>query len=34
MKEMQMKQLTEQIGDAFYVLESKQFRLNYLNLKD
>lgn len=33
MKEVQMKQLTEQIGDAFYMLESKQFRQNYLELK-
>lgn len=33
MKESQMKQLTEQIGDAFYMLESRQFRKNYLELK-
>ena len=33
MNKMQMKQLTEQIGDAFYMLESKQFRQNYLELK-
>ena len=33
MNEMQMKQLTEQIGDAFYMLESKQFKQNYLELK-
>ncbi len=33
MKEMQIKQLTEQVGDAFYMLESKQFRQNYLELK-
>ena len=29
MNEIQMKQLTEQIGDAFYMLESKQFKQNY-----
>ena len=33
MKDIQMKQLTEQIGDAFYMLESKQFRQNFLELK-
>ncbi len=33
MNEMQMKLLTEQVGDAFYMLESKQFRQNYLELK-
>ena len=33
MNELQMKQLTEQIGDAFYLLESKQFKQNYLELK-
>lgn len=33
MNETQMKLLTEQVGDAFYMLESKQFRQNYLELK-
>ena len=33
MKQVQMKQLTEQIGDAFYLLESAQFRQNFLELK-
>ena len=33
MNEIQMKQLTEQIGDAFYMLESKQFKQNYFELK-
>ena len=28
-----MKHLSEQIGDAFYILESRQFRQNYLELK-
>ena len=33
MNEMQMKQITEQVGDAFYMLESKQFRQNFTELK-
>ena len=33
MNEMQMKQLSERIGDAFYMLDSKQFKHNYLELK-
>lgn len=33
MNETQMKQLAEKIGDAFYMLDSKQFRQNYLELK-
>ncbi len=33
MTETQMKQLTEKVGDAFYMLESKQFRQNFLELK-
>ena len=33
MTEVQMKQLTEKIGDAFYMLESKQFRQNFVELK-
>ncbi len=33
MTETQMKQLAEKIGDAFYMLESKQFRQNFLELK-
>ena len=33
MNEMQMKRLTEQVGDAFYMLDSRQFRQNYLELK-
>lgn len=33
MTETQMKQLTEEIGDAFYMLESGQFRQNFLELK-
>ena len=33
MNEMQMKQLAEQIGDAFYMLDCKQFKQNYLELK-
>ena len=33
MNEIQMKQLTEQVGDAFYMLESKQFRQNFTELK-
>jgi diaminopimelate decarboxylase len=30
----QMKQLTEKVGDAFYMLESKQFRENFQELKN
>ena len=33
MNELQIKQLTERVGDAFYLLESKQFRENFLELK-
>lgn len=33
MREEQMKKLTAQIGDAFYLLESQQFRQNFLELK-
>lgn len=33
MNEIKMQQLTEQIGDAFYMLESNQFKQNYLELK-
>ncbi len=33
MTEGQMKQLTDKIGDAFYMLESKQFRQNFVELK-
>lgn len=33
MTETQMKQLTEKIGDTFYMLEGKQFRQNFLELK-
>ncbi len=33
MTETQMKQLAEKVGDAFYMLESKQFRQNFLELK-
>lgn len=33
MTEVQMKQLTDKIGDAFYMLESKQFKQNYIELK-
>ena len=30
----EMKCLTEQVGDAFYLLESKQFRENFVELKE
>ena len=33
MTETQMKQLTERVGDAFYLLDSRQFRQNYTELK-
>ncbi len=33
MTETQMKQLAEKVGDAFYLLESKQFRQNFSELK-
>lgn len=33
MNKTQIKNITEQVGDAFYILESKQFRQNYLELK-
>ncbi len=33
MTEVEMKQLTDKIGDAFYMLESKQFRQNFMELK-
>ncbi len=33
MTETQMKQLTEKVGDAFYMLESKQFRQNFMELR-
>ena len=33
MKDISIKELTEQIGDAFYMLDSKQFRENYIELK-
>ncbi len=33
MTELQMKDLTENIGDAFYMLESKQFKQNFVELK-
>ncbi len=33
MNHLPMKELTEQVGDAFYLLESKQFRQNFLELK-
>lgn len=33
MTKMQIKHLTEEIGDAFYLLESKQFKQNFLELK-
>lgn len=29
----EMKNLTEQVGDAFYILESEQFRKNFIELK-
>ena len=34
MTSSQMKQLCEKNGDAFYILESKQFEQNFLELKD
>ena len=34
MKTAEMKVLTEKIGDAFYLLESAQFRKNYAELKN
>lgn len=34
MTDMQMKQLVENVGDAFYLLESKQFRRNFEELKN
>lgn len=33
MTEISIKQLTEQVGDAFYMLDSKQFRQNFVELK-
>lgn len=33
MNGMQLKQLVEKTGDAFYMLDSKQFRQNFLELK-
>lgn len=33
METKEMKRLTEEIGDAFYLLESKQFRQNFIELK-
>lgn len=33
MTNTQMKQLIEKVGDAFYLLESKQFRQNFLQLR-
>lgn len=33
MNEMQMKCIAEQIGDAFYMLDSEQFKQNYIELK-
>lgn len=33
MNETQLKQLTAKIGDAFYMLDSKQFRSNFVELK-
>ena len=33
MTELQMKQLTEKIGDAFYMLDSNQFKQNFIELK-
>ncbi len=33
MTNAEMQQLTEKIGDAFYMLESKQFRQNYIELE-
>lgn len=34
MTNVQMKQLTEKVGDAFYLLESNQFRQNFQELKN
>lgn len=34
MKRAEMKVLTEKVGDAFYLLESEQFRKNYAELKN
>ncbi len=34
MTKVRMRELTERYGDAFYLLESKQFRQNYLELKE
>lgn len=33
MTDIEIKQLNEKIGDAFYMLESKQFRQNFVELK-
>jgi len=33
MREARMKRLIEEIGDTFYMLESKQFRQNFMELK-
>ena len=33
MDEMQMKRLTRQVGDAFYILDSKQFEKNFSELQ-
>ena len=33
MTDFQMRMLTEKVGDAFYLLESEQFRTNFEELK-
>jgi diaminopimelate decarboxylase len=33
MTDVQMKQLTEDVGEAFYILESRQFKQNFVELK-